>query len=1008
MVQHLRLSWFLDAMAIAQEVTQEDVQELQRLQSALDAEQLVPQPGGSVTADTERGGVAAAAPPAVEAAVGDLGAHAISDELLEAIIWWTGIKNSSCAFDVAEQLMPAEREEQLLRYRNRDREPKAPAQRQKRLVIARLLASRMEVAGAFDEHIRSLGWEPGQRLPYGSTRSFMDAWDWGSLCKAPLWKRTKCVRTWHNVFVSSKYASAIAEAVREPGGKAAKAKKGSVLKWNGRRRDRGGGRLRKCPWLRQALYEWWSSIRHSVDWEAIKRGMRSRSGEPKKIARFTQSMLQTKALELTSVYVTEQLRLGRRPAAVELRSCWWASWRKEYGLSMRYANRKFKCPLDVLEERLERGWLNVFRVRAACLLLTGDDPEMENFDQSPFHHNETGSANARTLAVAGVTVPLVECHTATRQRWTANFMTVSDKERLRREGPPPMECMFKAEGGGEKIRPRLLQHLRCRGHGSWVSATTSTKGSYRTPDVLAYLERHLPHPPEPPQRRSWRIMMADDHGPHLSPLVSKLCWSRGYVFIAHGGGVTPVVQTVDTHLNQHAKREYMKKEGAALLRAMRLGKCVPQLDQTQCIDLMVEVMSNMGLHLAAAEGFWETGFKANLCDAELDARICKEAGYFWRKLGMRDKVNAAVAEVREQVKAGRLRWIYKDIMRLILPHPRHAKCDDVLANLGDDTALDESDKLWHGMEGADDALVRSSSSGYVHGDDGESGASSEGGDESESDDGWSAVGEFDQGWELPCPTAAAVGESVVAAPPGVSERHMGDAERTSDLMKAYASFAEELRSFGDISAAAFMENQLCKERRRVREQSREDPAVQLALTAFEDAQNAALRNEKRLRDLAAQRREELNRLGTDVQKARRLLKAERAKLMDAEAAVDVKHNIMKMSLSDLGANVRNCGGVAGRNARLHVLNRLAALGSGLSPAQRSDFGWFQRDWGAAGIQDFDGEWPETFATWMQNILDEILGGNPRAFSLFVHSETKRRLSGCLAIALPAAGSAPQR
>ena len=106
--------------------------------------------------------------------------------------------------------------------------------------------------------------------------------------------------------------------------------------------------------------------------------------------------------------------------------------------------------------------------------------------------------------------------------------------------------------------------------------------------------------------------MADDHGPHLSPLVSKLCWSRGYVFIAHGGGVTPVVQTVDTHLNQHAKREYMKKEGAALLRAMRLGKCVPQLDQTECIDLMVEVMSQMGLHLAAAERCWDTGFNANL------------------------------------------------------------------------------------------------------------------------------------------------------------------------------------------------------------------------------------------------------------------------------------------------------------------------------------------------------------------------------------------------------------
>ena len=85
--------------------------------------------------------------------------------------------------------------------------------------------------------------------------------------------------------------------------------------------------------------------------------------------------------------------------------------------------------------------------------------------------------------------------------------------------------------------------------------------------------------------------------------------------------MTPVHQTVDTHLNQHVKRDYTALESAALLRAMRLGRCVPQLDQTECMDLMVEAMSNMGLHLAAADGFWETGFKANLWDADVDALI---------------------------------------------------------------------------------------------------------------------------------------------------------------------------------------------------------------------------------------------------------------------------------------------------------------------------------------------------------------------------------------------------
>ncbi len=988
-VERIRFAWFLDVMVLTQEVTTDEVQALRRLQSAFDDEELVPQPGATAAAVASSGG----------SGVVEVDGERVCEELVQAIQWYTGLSDSACALDVARELMPAERDEQLLRYRNRGCEHKAAAQKQKRAVVPSLLSSRMEIAGAFDEHIRSAGWSRGKRVPYGGTRSFLDGWEWGSLSGASPSRRRNALLRWHKVFLSSGYASAVAGAVRQP----TRLRRSRLLKWKGRKTVPGQGPHRKCSWLRQAMFEWWSSIRHSVDWKAIKQGMRSDGKEPKKIARFTQSMLQTKATQLMSEYVTEHLRLGTRPAAVKLRSRWWASWRKDFGLSMRHPNRKYKCPLPVLEERLERGWLNVFRVRAACVLLTQQDPEMENFDQSPFHHNETGSAGAKTLAVAGVPVPLVECHGATRERWTANLMTMSDKDRLRREGPPPMECMFKAEGGGEKLRPRLEEHLRRRGFGAWVSAATSAKGSYRTPDVIVYLERHLSHMPEPPQQRGWRIMMADDHGPHLSPLVSKLCWSRGYVFIPHGGGVTPILQTVDTHLNQHVKREYVKREGAALLKSMRLGQCVPQLDKRDCIDLMADVMSDMRLHLAAAEGYWETGFKANIWDADLDARICKEAGHFWRKLGMRRKVAAAVAEVEEEVKAGRLRWTYKDIMRLILPHPRRGHCDDVFVNLGDETALDEGDMIWHGMEGAEDAGEDLRSSGGADGGDADDAPDEDERDGGDSDGGWSAVCEFDFGWEAPSSGAAAAGESPVASPPGQSTSLSQTAEQTSDMMRTYASMAEELRSWGDIAGATFMEVQLNKERRRVRELSREDPGVQRALTAYEDAREATLRREKQQRDVEARRREELNRLGADVKKARKLLRAQQAKLADAEEAIDIRHRIKHVGLSELGAGLRSCGGAAGRTARLEALSRLARLGSGLSAAQRSDFDWFRREWDAAGMEDFGEKWPETFAAWLQNVIDEHLGGNPRAFSVFVHNETRRRLSGSLALALPAAG-----
>ena len=97
-----------------------------------------------------------------------------------------------------------------------------------------------------------------------------------------------------------------------------------------------------------------------------------------------------------------------------------------------------------------------------------------------------------------------------------------------------------------------------------------------------------------------------------------------------------------------------------------------------------------------------------------------------------------------------------------------------------------------------------------------------------------------------------------------------------------------------------MENQLVKERRRVREVSRIDPAVQRALTAFEDAREATLRKGKRQRDVEAQRRAEVSRLGNDVKKARKVLKAQQAKLLDAEEAIDIKQAVQRRAYPSWG------------------------------------------------------------------------------------------------------------
>ena len=154
--------------------------------------------------------------------------------------------------------------------------------------------------------------------------------------------------------------------------------------------------------------------------------------------------------------------------------------------------------------------------------------------------------------------------------------------------------------------------------------------------MLTFLGKHLPQLREDDEGE-WRISRADDHTPHLSPHVVRLCWNRGYVFIPHGGGGTPDVQTVDTDLNQAVKARYQALEAAAVVRLMRDGVAVPHLAPMDCVDLLVEVLSGMSLHHAVADGNIKTGLRLPLDSSSHDHFIDREAATFWRELNIHKK-----------------------------------------------------------------------------------------------------------------------------------------------------------------------------------------------------------------------------------------------------------------------------------------------------------------------------------------------------------------------------------
>ena len=80
-----------------------------------------------------------------------------------------------------------------------------------------------------------------------------------------------------------------------------------------------------------------------------------------------------------------------------------------------------------MKEGLRLFWVSLFRVRQLAVLALGYEPMLLNWDQSPYHHNESGSQNKPTLAVRGSTVPVVEGNSDCKSRWTANLTTCSDE-----------------------------------------------------------------------------------------------------------------------------------------------------------------------------------------------------------------------------------------------------------------------------------------------------------------------------------------------------------------------------------------------------------------------------------------------------------------------------------------------------------------------------------------------------------------------------------------------------
>ena len=171
--------------------------------------------------------------------------------------------------------------------------------------------------------------------------------------------------------------------------------------------------------------------------------------------------------------------------------------------------------------------------------------------------------------------------------------------------------------------------------------------------------------------------------------------------------------------------------------------------------------------------------------------------------------------------------------------------------------------------------------------------------------------------------------------------------------------------------------------------SREDPALAAAWLAERDREQARLRAEaealRQMRSMKTERQKVLE----DVENAKAALRKRRIELLDTERLLESKRDLKRFTPAFLGAGHPSANGAVGRKRRMEVLDRIARHGSGLSAAQANDFAWFKEAWDARMVEEHKDRWGSHFASWTAAVLEDLENGISNAFSLFVHSETRR-------------------
>ena len=200
-----------------------------------------------------------------------------------------------------------------------------------------------------------------------------------------------------------------------------------------------------------------------------------------------------------------------------------------------------------------------------------------------------------------------------------------------------------------------------------------------------------------------------------------------------------------------------------------------------------------------------------------------------------------------------------------------------------------------------------------------------------------------------------------------------------------------------MSDLACIELEITKERRKLREVIKEEPGVAAGFLRLRAAEERENRARELQRAEAKERKRKLDEINAQRDAALAELKRAKRAVRERESVLATRHAFKTFTLEVLGAGRKDAGGATGRKRRHEVLDRLAQLKVGLSPGQRNDWLWFKEAWDEKMVAEHQADWASVFSGWMQAVLNDT---RSNAFSIFVHNETARVLSGTMALCVP--------